>query len=110
MAAYLHFQVCYDTPGLLRALRFLNPVRIRNPLIFLRKMAAYSCGAALESPDALASKLASHRRLSTLGIITHLFHSVHKKSLCNRTDYDIFRRNIRLSFHDIFDLGSLDLI
>ena len=55
---------------LLRASHSLNLDRIRNPLIFLRKMAPYSCGTALESPDAPASELASHRRLSTLGIIT----------------------------------------
>ena len=30
-------------PGLLRALRSRNPQNIRNPLIFLRKMATYSC-------------------------------------------------------------------
>ena len=30
-------------PGLLRAIRSRNPQNIRNPLIFLRKMATYSC-------------------------------------------------------------------
>ena len=55
---------------LFRASHPHNLDRIRNPLIFLRKMAPYSCGTALESLDAPASELASHRRLSTLGIIT----------------------------------------
>ncbi len=31
-----------ELPGLLRALRSRNPQNIRNPLIFLRKMATYS--------------------------------------------------------------------
>ena len=46
--------------GLLRALHSRNPQNIHNSLIFLRKMATYSCflaGPKVKNP--LASKLAS---------------------------------------------------
>ena len=47
-----HFALLYnnqDTKGFLRVSRSRNPENIRNPLIFLRKMAAFSCFAETQS-------------------------------------------------------------
>ena len=50
--------------GLLRALHSRNPKNIRNPLIFLQKMASYSCFWRVPSSKILLQ--ASLRRISDL--------------------------------------------
>ena len=58
--------------GLLRALHSRNPKNIRNPLIFLQKMAPYSCFWRVPSSKILLQ--ASLHRISELGpLVSYYF-------------------------------------
>ena len=68
--------------GLLRALHSRNPKNIRNPLIFLQKMASYSCFWRVPSSKILLQ--ASLRRISDLLTLVSFKSDSYRICMCSQ--------------------------
>ena len=93
---------------LLRALHSRNSKNIRNPLIFLQKMASYSCFWRVPSSKILL-QASLHRIYDLLTLVSFVLHRDPAKCICNRADKDnSCKDRTQVLDHKIKDLFSAE--